>query len=396
MYPLSIFMVNCDAPLRDELAVVLRRLQASVLKIIPNFQHALHEFRHPYEYPVAVVGCFDTAESLQMIRQFRRLQPTWPIIAVVPAQYLVGAMRAGASQVVATPVQALDFQEALMAIAEQYTVPTRPSQVVTVTGAAGGCGATLIAANLAAEIAQAGNRNVIISEPTVLLGDLALLFDAKPEYSVVDLVRQADLDRTDRYNFDPSLIERALYPVCDRLKLLAGEYRNTPTNPLPPGGVLELVAALRTMADFVVLDVPCTYDDLFFTVLAGAEHVVLVAEQRIPAIRTLQMITEILSQLDGERTVHLLLNRYDPTVLGFTVDKIHEMVPTDTIQTLPTDSAVTATINSGQLLCQAMAKSPVLSGIRTFAQRLTNDTPTAPEKKPALLGRLARIFGIGR
>jgi Flp pilus assembly CpaE family ATPase len=197
-----------------------------------------------------------------------------------------------------------------------------------------------------------------------------------------------------------------LVPVGERLELLASEYRSSmPTSLLPPAGVLELVSALRTMADVVVLEVPCTYDDLFFTLLSRAEQVVLVGEQRIPAIRTMQMITEILSQAEGERQVHVLLNRYDPTLLGFTVEKLHELVPADTIQPLPNDPAVGGAGNSGLLLSpaaantglshpHAAANAPLLLALRSFAQRLTQDKPTAPEPRQAFLTRLARMIGF--
>jgi Flp pilus assembly CpaE family ATPase len=406
MYPFSILMVNCDATRQNELMGVLRRLQACVLKSIPKLQLAFSECRPAGNEPVAIVGCFDSAEDVQAIRQFRRLQPAWPVIAIVPQSQLVGAMRAGATQVVAAPVQEADFHEALLAVAEQFALSRRPSQIVTVTGATSGCGATLIAAILAAELAQLDNRHVILAEPTVPRGQLAARLAVKPDCTVVDLLRPADAARTDSYKLDPTTIRRALVPVGERLELLASEYRSSmPTSLLPPAGVLELVSALRTMADVVVLEVPCTYDDLFFTLLSRAEQVVLVGEQRIPAIRTMQMITEILSQAEGERQVHVLLNRYDPTLLGFTVEKLHELVPADTIQPLPNDPAVGGAGNSGLLLSpaaantglshpHAAANAPLLLALRSFAQRLTQDKPTAPEPRQAFLTRLARMIGF--
>jgi Flp pilus assembly CpaE family ATPase len=254
----------------------------------------------------------------------------------------------------------------------------------------------LIAANLAAELARLDNRHVILGEPTVPRGQLAARLAVKPDYTVVDLLRPADAARTDRHELDATTIRRALVPIGERLELLAGEYRSSiPTSPLPPAGVLELISALRTMADVVVLEVPCTYDDVFFTLLSRAEQVVLVAEQRIPAIRTMQMITEILSQTEGERQVHVLLNRYDPSLLGFTGEKIHELVPADTIHPLPNDPAMNEAANAGLLQPHAPASTPLVRALRSFAQRLTQDQAPVPEPKLAFLNRLARMIGFG-
>ena len=48
-----------------------------------------------------------------------------------------------------------------------------------------------------------------------------------------------------------------------------------------------------------LFDVPCTYDDMYFETLAIADQVVLVGEQKIPSIRTLKLVCEALTRIDG-------------------------------------------------------------------------------------------------
>ncbi|MFX9193174.1 hypothetical protein ABTN81_19450, partial [Acinetobacter baumannii] len=84
---------------------------------------------------------------------------------------------------------------------------------------------------------------------------------------------------------------------------------------------------LRHAADFAVVDLPCTYDDAFFGVLASADVVVLVGQQRIPSVRTLQMLLDFLSRVERpDREVRVVINRYDPGLAGFDADRLRQVL----------------------------------------------------------------------
>ena len=75
-----------------------------------------------------------------------------------------------------------------------------------------------------------------------------------------------------------------------------------------------------------MLDVPCTYNDLYFEVLANAGQVVLVCEQKVPSIRALKLVREALGRADADDSEFLVINRYDPKVQGFTVADLAKLL----------------------------------------------------------------------
>jgi Flp pilus assembly CpaE family ATPase len=162
---------------------------------------------------------------------------------------------------------------------------------------------------------------------------------------------------------------------------------------VPPSDVLLLVEGLRQLADIVVLDVPCTYDAMYFETLMAADQVVLVAEQKVPSIRSLQMIH---GQLQ-DKLHHLVLNRYDPNVPGFGVDRLRTMLGVSEILTIVSDyPSVVSAVNQGLPLKLKEPKSKVLTGITALAQKLL-PRPTEMEetKKPSsMFGRLISTLGI--
>ena len=59
---------------------------------------------------------------------------------------------------------------------------------------------------------------------------------------------------------------------------------------------MKLIELSRHLAEVVVLDVPCSYDELFFRSLSAADVVVLVVEQKVSSVRGARMVCETLTE----------------------------------------------------------------------------------------------------
>ena len=266
-------------------------------------------------------------------------------------------MRAGASQVVPLPIQPDDFKAAMDCISQQYGHSSAQNQAICVSGVTGGCGATVLAVNLANEIASQHGRHVILSELSLQIGKLAAYLDINPEHTTFDLLNDGE-------RVDPQMIQRALTHVADRLDVLAGEYRAITPVAASAASVIRLVDYCRSLSNVALFDVPCTYDDMYFETLAIADQVVLVGEQKIPSIRTLKLVCEALSRIDGARKLHIIINRYDPRMPGFGVDRLKTLLEVNDIITVCNDyAAVMASINHGRPLRLEAPRSPALADI---------------------------------
>jgi pilus assembly protein CpaE len=394
---LPLYAITLPESLRPTVLALAINARTNVARGYATALQALTGLRDVSDQPGVLVVYVPNTLDLGNLRQLRTHFPAWPILALVEAEsdpgLLIAAMRNGAAQVVAVPIQAADFAAALACILEPFVPPPPPSQVIAVSGATGGAGATTIALNLAFELTQQTTRTLILAEPSVQFGRLATFLDIQPSYTSADVLSQTT-------TITPESVRSALHAVEPRFTVLVAEYRALPPQPPKPEAVQQLVTCLRSLAEVIILDLPCTYDDLFFGLLSGAQQVVLVADQKIPAIRTLQMVFETLGRTEGERQTHIVINRYDPKLPGFSADRLRQLLEVPSLHTIASDfKAVSAAINAGRSLRAEAPRSPTLTDLMALARRMADPiggTVTPTRTKSALLGRLVRAFGLSQ
>jgi Flp pilus assembly CpaE family ATPase len=158
--------------------------------------------------------------------------------------------------------------------------------------------------------------------------------------------------------------------------------------------VAELLATLSQLADIVMLDVPCTYDDLYFEALASADQTVLVGEQTIPSIRALKLVHE---SLIGTRKLgagdQVVINRYDPKNSAFSVDRLLQPIGISSLSTIACDNAsATAALHKGCPIRLATARSPALADIIALVGTLVLPGAHPKASSPGFFSRMRRVF----
>jgi len=163
--------------------------------------------------------------------------------------------------------------------------------------------------------------------------------------------------------------------------------------------VLRLVGYLRQLSDVVVLDLPSSFDDLYFDVLAAADHFVMVGEQAVAPVRALKLYHQTAERdpLFQRPTLakHYVLNRYDPKRKGFEVEPVRELLGLPQLLTVADDPAGLAeAANKGRTLRQQSPQSRALEGVSALADRLLAVPAEAPPPRPGRLSRLVRAFRL--
>jgi pilus assembly protein CpaE len=394
MYPLTVTLVNCQDSVQRNVLSMLINQQANLDGQYADVDSATTAIREETGAQKLFIVYIPDAGQLPKLRQLVSSFPGHPVMALVDpttdATALLGAMRSGASQVVPLPIQPDDFKAAMECISQQYGNTSAQNQAICVSGVTGGCGATVLAVNLANEIASQHGRNVILGELSLQIGKLAAYLDINPEHTTFDLLNDGE-------RVDPQMIQRALTRVADRLDVLAGEYRAITPVQASAASVIRLVDFCRSMANIAIFDVPCTYDDMYFETLAIADQVVLVGEQKIPSIRTLKLVCEALSRIDGARKLHIIINRYDPRMPGFGADRLKALLEVNDIITVCNDyAAVMASINHGRPLRQEAPRSPALADFTKVVHILLgpNERPSSfrPGVRPGKGGGFSKLF----
>jgi pilus assembly protein CpaE len=399
MYPLNVTLVACQDSVQRNVLGMLINQQANLDGQYADVDSAISALRDDARGPRLFIVSIPDSSALPKLRQLVGVFGGQPVLALVDAMLdpavLLGAMRSGAAQVVPLPIQSEDFRAAMECIAQQYGHATTANQAIAVSGVTGGCGATSIAVNLAYEIATQHGQHVILSELSLQIGKLAAYLDVNPEHTTFDLLNDSD-------RLDPRLIQQALTHISDRLDVLAGEYRAINPIQTTAANVIRLIDYCRSLCNVAIFDVPCTYDDMYFETLAIADQVVLVGEQKIPSIRTLKLVCEALSRIDGVRKLHIIINRYDPRMPGFNSDRLKELLEVNDLLTVCNDYAsVMASINHGRPLRQEAPRSPALADIHRVVSVLlgtpeggvARSTESKDEGKTGLSKLMSR-FGL--
>ena len=220
--------------------------------------------------------------------QLRRLRPTVKLIAcsaAVPPQpnLLLEAMRSGVQDFLGKPVQAESLKDLLLRISQDVNAKEFPSQdkLIVVMGSKGGVGATTVAVNLGVQLASFAHRRTVLLDFARPLGNVHLLLDLHPKFSIRDAVD--NLDRLDSH-----FLAGLLTKHKTKLEILGGttqpeEWQNVNVSVLD-----RVINVAQNAFDVVLMDMGSQFSTDWSTILRMARMILIVAEANVPSLWTLE------------------------------------------------------------------------------------------------------------
>jgi len=400
MYPLKVVLIGCNeygggttgnlsTQVRRELANLLAYVQ-SEFRDVPA---AIKNIQIPKDEHLLFLYHLRTLEDLAALERLSKAFPGQPILALrgggTDNQLFLGALKAGATFAIPVPLSADDFKTALEWISKQFGYEPRFTPVIAVAGVTGGTGASTVAVNLAYEIANLG-RHCVLVELALRLGVLATHMNAEPRFHIHNLL-------DDMENLDVEMVRQVLTPLGDKLDLVAGPQMAIQPRNVPAADLLRIIQYTRPLCEVVVLDIPCTYDDLYFETLAAADIQVLVLEQKLPAVRAMQMVRSSLGRTRSDAGKQfLVVNRYEARKPGFSAEDLAKHFQVLQVRTIANDyTGVSAAMDVGKPLGQVVPGSPALRDIKALlASLLELKEQPAPAVPAAGFKRMLRAFGL--
>lgn len=158
-------------------------------------------------------------------------------------------------------------------------------KVTIVMGAKGGVGASTVALNLAVQTAQLTRKRVALLEYARPFGQIALMLDLHPRFTLIDALERAD-----------RLDERLLTSLTEKHKtgidILAGPLHAALRDEQRPHvtleGFVKILELARNAYDFVVIDLGFVNAAEWARLLHMAENLLLVAEPSVLALGMLE------------------------------------------------------------------------------------------------------------
>lgn len=302
-------------------------------------------------------------------------------------ELLKAAMRAGASEFLHKPVEPGTVREALAGLLERVRPAKastgRAGRVLTFFSPKGGAGATTVATNFAVQLRRLTEERVILVDLDLELGEIAIFLGLEPQFSIVDIVQNL-------HRLDDGLLGTFLVQHDSGVDVLASPYEPRKAAAVAPDQVRRVLAFLRNLYDYVVVDASNTLNHQTAAALEATDEVFVVTQLDVPSIRNIQRCRDLLGGMRQRRPVtRVVVNRYQPKA-EIALKDAEEALGMEVYWTLSSDyGSVVGSINSGKplVLNEPCVFSREIEGLVTRHLGLP-ERPRRPRRGP-----LSRALG---
>jgi len=325
----------------------------------------------------------DLAAALEFAAAIRIDQPALGVVLIrhrLDTGLLTQALRAGVRDVVA----AHDMQRlsqacrASRALSEQLrraaglppaSLDRRRGRIVTVFGAKGGTGKSVVSTNLGVAFTVAGARTCLI-DLDLAFGDVAVMLSLVPEHTIADAIPMAD-------TLDAAGVESLISPHTSGLHTILAPSEPRTAESVSADLVARLFPLVNGLYDIVLVDTPPAFTEHVLAALHVTDELVLVTTPEVPSIKNLKLTLQTLDLLGfpGERR-KIVLNRADSR-LKLSAADVSSMIEMPVHVEVPADRAVPLSINKGAPLVAERPKHPASRALRNLAAALWTGEGTA-------------------
>jgi pilus assembly protein CpaE len=335
----------------------------------------------------------------EVVRRVRQEEPRGshvPIILlgeVADVEAKVRGLRLGADDYLAKPIHRVELSARVRGLLIRF-VPVARSQhdapalgrVLAFYGAKGGVGSTTLAINAAIALRRLAKRSVALIDGNLQFGDHRVFLDlGTDKRSVVDVVTTA--------GFDQDLLRRVVVRHDSGVDLLLAP--NTPEAAEHVSAeqhhMLRVVEVMRTMYDYVVVDLDKRLDDHTLDVISIADGLFVVMTADLSCLKNVRLVISTMAQLGvpAER-MQLVLNRAN-AYTGISLKSVESVLRRPIVHQVTNDYRVAiGALNSGSPFMMRRADSAIARAVVEFVKAIDGQPAPAP-RAPAF--RLAPARG---
>lgn len=313
--------------------------------------------------------------SMQRLGRIRESRPQMPVVAAIngaTVSLVRTLVRQGINDVVSLPFDAGELlQVTLDAAATREGKPSAApalAPLVAVARATGGCGATSIATQLAADLAahERSGRGVAIADLDLQFGSVADYLGVRARGNLADL-----LDARDR--LDEDLLRSVAADAGGGIAVIAAPDTIMPLEAVDVDGILAAVRLLREQYGYVVLDLPANWTNWTLSAALAGDSLILVVELTIASLRQAKRRLELFRSVGIDAAaVQIVVNRVEKRLFRtIDLDDVEQTLGHAVLGSVALESpALDAAQTQGKLVSQLHRKSRFAADVTRIGELL--------------------------
>lgn len=342
------------------------------------------------------IDAVDDATLVSVERTSRR-DRRMSVVATGPrheAEFILRAMRAGSQEFLVRPCSVEDLIGVIGRIHKRSDVTNLTGQVFAVFSSKGGVGVSTTAVNVATALAMIHtDSRVAIADLSMPGGDVALLLNVKPTYTIADLAERID-------RLDAEMLSSALTTAAEGVWVLGVPEKANGMDEVDASVTNAVISQLRQSFTFSVIDCEHQLTERSLAALDAADRILLLTELKVPALRSTQRTLSVFRRLGYlSDKLCVVVNRHQSSDV-VTAGDASRLLNADIFFNIPNDyRASTEASTEGVAIARRQPQSRLGVAYFQLAQKLAGGAlPERHRNTPAngSTSRLRQLFTRGR
>jgi len=228
-------------------------------------------------------------------------------------------------------------------------------------GGKGGTGKTTLAIGVAASLAKAGKR-VMLVDLDLQFGDVSMALDLDTKNSIVDLVQ-------DRGGITIENINGFAVEHSTGMSVLCAPKSSEFAEFVSAAHIEKIIDIMRPYYEYIIIDLPASFNDTTITACENCEELYLIYNNDMLSLRNAKVCYCILDQLHQSDKIKFVLNKYEKGLVK--TEDFEEMFQRGMFAVVPADyAAAISSINKGVAVTVAHPKAAISKAISDMAGKI--------------------------
>lgn len=370
-HSLHILLVSRRKDILDSLEQILAAADFAPSRQLNSNGHVdpLHGMEHPPELVILHLSHLWREELEAIAARSSERRPALIVVGAASDMNVMRlAMQAGARDLIPDPLNKADLLQAIQRTLEERRRPTLVTggRISVFMNAKGGCGATMLACNVAHVLAAKSKQHTALLDLDLQFGAAPLYLDLYPKRGIAQALD--NLTGLDEVALDGYFAKHA-----SGLNVLShGADEPLATGTISAGGVSQLLDVTLRTHEHVIVDMPRCVDAVTTAVMHRAHQIVIVLQQSVTAVRDATRLMQWLRSDLGvsKDQLYVVINRHEKGS-EVTVEDIQKTLACNDPALVPNDfKTVSECINSGTALLDYAGGASITRAVMALETRL--------------------------